>query len=86
MHGLAGSEDAERLDEECEWSFSKDTPNFLLWKLGGDCHIGQGIFGIFGLGWIDEIEDARQTGRLSFDSLLMVQTSDGDGDGDGMDE
>ena len=47
-----------------------------------------GIFGIFGLGRIDEIEDGRQTGRLSFDSLLMVQTSDGDGDGegDGMDE
>ena len=40
MHGLAGTEDAGGLDEGYELSFSKDTPNFLLWKLGGDCRIG----------------------------------------------
>ena len=40
MHGLAGTEDAGGLHEEYEWSFSKDTPNFLSWKLGGDCHVG----------------------------------------------
>ena len=39
MHVLAGIEDAEVLDES-KWSFSKDTPNFQLWKLGGDCCIG----------------------------------------------
>ena len=72
MHGLAGTEDAEGLDEECERSFSKDTPIFCCGSL-----VAIVIQGICGLGRIDEIEDARQTQRLGFDSLSMVQTSDG---------